>query len=179
MELKKVRVADIKPYPNNPRRNDEAVAAVAESIRQCGYCAPIVVDENMVILAGHTRHRALEQLGWVDCEVVVKDGLTDEMKRKYRLLDNKTAEISGWDFERLEEELEGLDFDGFDFGFTTNSFLDAMGDSLTGEGSLDSNMFSMTLTFDKKYEAPIKDYIAENGKDRFCDLIIREAGEVA
>ena len=65
MELTKVRVADIKPYPNNPRRNDEAVAAVAESIRQCGYCAPIVVDENMVILAGHTRHRALEQLGWV------------------------------------------------------------------------------------------------------------------
>ena len=65
MELKRVPLSAIKPYPGNPRINDEAVDAVAESIRQCGYCAPIVVDENMVILAGHTRHKALTKLGGV------------------------------------------------------------------------------------------------------------------
>lgn len=63
MEIKRVAIGEIKPYENNPRLNDGAVDAVAESIRQCGYCAPIVVDENMVILAGHTRHKALQKLG--------------------------------------------------------------------------------------------------------------------
>lgn len=65
MEIKRVKIGQIKPYENNPRLNDGAVDAVAESIRQCGYCAPIVVDENMVILAGHTRHKALQKLGGV------------------------------------------------------------------------------------------------------------------
>jgi len=59
-----VKLSDIKPYPNNPRNNDDAVASVAESIRQCGYIAPIVVDEDMVVLAGHTRLRALKKLGY-------------------------------------------------------------------------------------------------------------------
>ena len=66
MELRKVPIGKIVPYESNPRINDEAVDAVAESIRQCGYCAPIVVDENMVILAGHTRHKALQKLGGVE-----------------------------------------------------------------------------------------------------------------
>lgn len=117
MELKRVKVADLVPYEKNPRINDEAVDAVAESIRQCGYCAPIVVDENMVILAGHTRYKALKKLGWHEAEVCVVPGLTSDQKRKYRILDNKTNELAGWDFKLLDQELEGLDFAGFDFGF--------------------------------------------------------------
>lgn len=117
MEIVKLKLSQIKPYEKNPRKNDGAVDAVAESIRQCGYCAPIVVDEDYVILAGHTRYKALKKLGWAAAEVVVRAGLTDEQKRKYRLLDNKTNEFAGWDFELLESELEGLDFEGFDFGF--------------------------------------------------------------
>lgn len=117
MELKKVKIADIIPYENNPRKNDEAVDAVAESIRQCGYCAPIVVDENMVILAGHTRLKALKKLGKDEAEVVIKDGLTEEQKKKYRLLDNKTNEFAEWDFDKLQFEAADLDFGDFDFGF--------------------------------------------------------------
>lgn len=117
MELKRVPLDTIKPYESNPRINDEAVDAVAESIRQCGYCAPIVVDENMVILAGHTRHKALKQLGWHEVEVCIVPGLTSDQKRKYRVLDNKTNEIAGWDFALLDQELAALDFEGFDFGF--------------------------------------------------------------
>ena len=117
MELKKVSIEQIIPYESNPRHNDNAVDAVAESIRQCGYCAPIVVDEDMVVLAGHTRLKALKQLGWAGVSVCVVSGLTSDQKRKYRLLDNKTNELASWDFERLEKELEGLDFEGFDFEF--------------------------------------------------------------
>lgn len=105
MKLIKKALADIHPYPKNPRKNDHAVEAVAESIRQCGYVAPIIVDEAGEILAGHTRYKALKELGETEAEVVVKEGLTEEQKKKYRLLDNKTGEIAGWDFSLQEEEL--------------------------------------------------------------------------
>lgn len=116
-ELKTVNIDEIKPYPNNPRQNDNAVAAVAESIKQCGYCAPIIVDEGMTILAGHTRLKTLQQLEMEQIEVCVISGLTQAQKRKYRLLDNKTGEVALWDFDKLEVELDGLDFDDFNFGF--------------------------------------------------------------
>lgn len=110
-------VEAIVPYENNPRINDNAVEAVAESIRQCGYVAPIIVDENNVILAGHTRLRAVLSLGGAQIPVIVRRGLTESQKKKYRLLDNKTAELANWDLSKLELELEDLDFEGFDFGF--------------------------------------------------------------
>lgn len=117
MELQIMALQDIKPYKRNARKNDHAVDAVAESIRQCGYVAPIIVDEDCVILAGHTRWKALKQLGRDQCEVVVRPGLSEEQKRKYRLLDNKTAELAEWDYELLAAELDGLEFAEFDFGF--------------------------------------------------------------
>lgn len=109
-ELAEVSVSKIVPYENNPRINDSAVDAVKKSIEQCDYISPIVVDENMVVLAGHTRLKALKELGEKKCQVVVVRGLSKEQKKKYRLLDNKTNEIAEWDFEMLEEELQGLDF---------------------------------------------------------------------
>lgn len=110
MKIETIKLPEIKPYLNNPRKNDQAVDAVAESIQQCGYVAPIIVDENNVILAGHTRYKALKRLGYTEADVVVKAGLSEEQKRKYRLLDNKTNELAEWDYDLLEEELDGLDF---------------------------------------------------------------------
>ena len=117
MEIIKLKIADIVPYDKNPRKNDGAVDAVAESIKQCGYCAPIVIDENNIILAGHTRLKALKKLKYKECECVRKVGMTEEQKRKYRLLDNKTNELAEWDMDLLKGELDGLDFLDFDFGF--------------------------------------------------------------
>ena len=117
MEIIKLKITEIKPYGKNPRKNDGAVDAVAESIKQCGYCAPIVIDEDNVILAGHTRLKALKKLKYKECECVRKVGMTEEQKRKYRLLDNKTNELAEWDMDLLKGELDGLDFLDFDFGF--------------------------------------------------------------
>lgn len=117
MRLKRLKTEQLKPYKNNPRLNDEAVPAVIESIKQCGYIAPIIVDENYEILAGHTRLKALQQMGIEEAECIVREGLTEEQKKKYRILDNKTNEIAEWDLEKLEIELQSLDFCGFDFQF--------------------------------------------------------------
>lgn len=112
-----LKLDEIIPYENNPRINDEAVADVVASIEQCENLDPIEVDEENVILSGHTRLKALYELGYEETEVVRYTGLTEEQKRKYRLLANKTAEKASWDFGKLDMELEGLDFKGFDFGF--------------------------------------------------------------
>lgn len=114
MELKTLKIAEIKPYKKNARKNDEAAKTVAKSIEQCTYIAPIIVDENNVILAGHTRWKAMKLLGRDECECIVKEGLTEEQKKKYRLIDNKTNELASWDFDMLADELEGLDFGDID-----------------------------------------------------------------
>ena len=116
MEYLTKKLTEIHPYENNPRIITDAVEDVMESIRQCGYVAPIVVDEDGEILAGHTRYAALLRLGRTQCEVIVVKDLTEEQKRKYRLYDNKTSELASWDQKKLSEELSDVDFCGYDFG---------------------------------------------------------------
>ena len=117
-ELRLMAVSDLIPYANNPRNNDGGVDAVLSSIEQCGYCEPICVDEDFVILAGHTRLKAIIKLGWSEVEVIVCTGMSDEMKRKYRILDNYTNELSAWNYEELAVEVEGLDFGPLQDGIT-------------------------------------------------------------
>lgn len=116
-EFVTLNVREIKPYENNPRVNDEAVADVVASIEQCENLDPIEVDEANVILSGHTRLKALKRLGYKTTEVLRYTGLTEDQKKKYRLLANKTGEIATWDIDKLAVELDGLDFEGYDFGF--------------------------------------------------------------
>ena len=101
-------VADLKPYENNPRNNKEAVASVKKSIQEFGFQQPIVVDKNNVIVAGHTRYLAAKELDMKAVPVVVADNLTPEQIKAYRLIDNKTAEIAGWDSNKLDEEIKDL-----------------------------------------------------------------------
>lgn len=114
-EIITLKIKDLIPYDNNPRINEDAVEAVRESMDQCGYITPIIVDENNVILAGHTRRLALIRLGIEEEPVVKCTGLTEEQKIKFRILDNKTAELAEWDYNKLALEIENLDFNGFDF----------------------------------------------------------------
>lgn len=118
MEIIIKGIDEIRPYENNPRVNDGAVGAVAESIREFGFQQPIVVDRDGVIIAGHTRYKAAQKLGLTEVPVVVAGNLTDEQVRAYRLADNKTGELAEWDFSALEEELAGIgELDMSLFGF--------------------------------------------------------------
>lgn len=117
-ELKWEPIKSIRPYEKNPRRNDEAVDAVAASIKEFGWQQPIVVDRDGVIIAGHTRYKAAKKLKCDTVPVVVADDLTEDQVKAYRLADNKTGELAEWDFSALEEELAELsDFDMQQFGF--------------------------------------------------------------
>ena len=105
----------VRPYANNPRQNDDAVEAVAESIRRFGFRQPIVVDQDGVIVAGHTRFRAAQRLGLATVPVHVATDLTPDEVRAYRLADNKTAELASWDDAMLSIELDGLRGAGIDW----------------------------------------------------------------
>lgn len=109
--LIKIRLKDLIPYENNPRKNKKAVSSVAESIAQVGYNNPIIVDENNVILAGHTRRLALMKQKADEIEVLQVFGLSEEQKRKFRLLDNKVGEYASWDFVALLEEVKDIEWD--------------------------------------------------------------------
>ena len=123
MQIELRNINTIKPYDHNPRRNDAAVEAVANSIREFGFRQPIVVDTEGTIIVGHVRYKAALQMGLQKVPVHVATELTLEQVRAYRLADNKTAELSEWDFEKLTAELEGLpDFDMSDFGFDSLDF---------------------------------------------------------
>ena len=104
------------PYARNPRKNDSAVATVAASLKEFGWRQPIVVDEEMVILAGHTRLEAARQLGLTTAPVHIARGLTPAQAKAYRLMDNRASENAEWDEALLGLELGDLQGDGFDLG---------------------------------------------------------------
>lgn len=116
MEVVMMPIEELVPYENNPRKNDEAVSKVAESIREFGFKVPIIVDKDNVIVAGHTRLKAAQELGLETVPVIKADDLTEEQVRAFRLADNKTAEFAEWDLEKLREELNGIEMDLSEFG---------------------------------------------------------------
>jgi DNA modification methylase len=107
-------VSQIKPYPGNPRQNDAAVDAVANSIRQFGFRQPVVVDKKGVIVVGHTRYRAAQKLGLEKVSVHVAEDLSEAQAKAYRLADNATGEIADWNYELLPIELADLQSMQFD-----------------------------------------------------------------
>lgn len=118
MDIVLKKLSDIRPYEKNPRKNDEAVKYVAESISQFGFKVPIVIDKDGIIVAGHTRYKAAKKLNLKEVPCIVADDLTEEQVKAFRLADNKVAEKAEWDFELLSDELDDLfDFDMTVFGF--------------------------------------------------------------
>lgn len=92
MNIVNKKLSEIKPYDKNPRRNDEAVKYVAESIKSFGFKVPIIIDSNGVIVAGHTRYKAAKKLKLKDVPCIIADDLTDDQVKAFRLADNKVAE---------------------------------------------------------------------------------------
>ena len=118
MKIHEIAVSELTPYENNPRNNENAVDAVAASIKEFGFKQPIVIDANNVVVCGHTRLLAANKLGIKTVPCVIADDLTDEQIKAYRLADNKVAELAGWNDELLAFEMssiEAVDMSAFGF----------------------------------------------------------------
>jgi DNA modification methylase len=131
MKIELRNLEEIVPYDHNPRLNDQAIDAVAASLQEFGFRQPIVVDNQGVIVVGHTRWKAAKQLNLEQVPVHVAADLTPEQARAYRIADNQTASIAGWDFDLLPfelAELQDADFDLGLLGFSSDELAKIMGD---------------------------------------------------
>ncbi len=143
MQITNMKITEITPYERNPRNNDNAVEAVAASIKEFGWRAPIVVDKDRVIICGHTRYKSAQRLGLEEVPVHIAADLTPEQIQAYRIADNKTGEIAEWNFELLPLEIRELQEANFDLsllGFDTDE-LDKLlnGEASIAEGETDAD----------------------------------------
>ena len=140
MQIINMKLSDIHPYEHNPRINDDAVKAVANSIREFGFRQPIVVDADHVIICGHTRWKAAQKLGLDEAPVHIARDLTPEQIKAYRIADNKTAELAEWDYSLLPLEIGDLQAANFDLnllGFDSDE-LDRLLNGEAGEDAVEA-----------------------------------------
>ena len=121
MNILQLPLEEVHPYENNPRKNDNAVDAVAASIRQYGFLVPLVISADHEIITGHTRYKEAGRLGLPTVPCVIADELTDEQIKAFRLVDNKVGELAQWDVDLLPLELADIAQDLSVFGFESIS----------------------------------------------------------
>ena len=150
MKIVNMKITDIVPYEKNPRFNEGAIDAVADSIKEFGFRAPIVVDCNHVIICGHTRLLAAKKLGLATVPVHIAADLTPEQAKAYRIADNKTGEIAEWNFELLPVEIKELQDANFDLsllGFNDDELAELLGqpdDKVVLDGETDPDSIPET-----------------------------------
>lgn len=180
VEVIRKKIGDLIPYENNPRINDDAVKVVMKSISEFGFRIPIVIDMNNVIIAGHTRIIAAENLKIKEVPCLIANDLTPEQVKAFRLVDNKTSEFSTWDFEKLEKEmseLADLDFDMSSFGFFQTDdgyiegfFIDEDSSTETNEKAVEKNKVLIEFSLNEQTIEEIETLLDKNG----CDYKIVE-----
>ena len=127
MKIIEKNIYELKPYENNPRDNTKAIDKVEASIKKFGFLVPIVINTDGVLVTGHTRLEAAKRLGIGRVPCVLAEDLTTAEECAYRIVDNKTAEMSDWDYEKLNVELQGIELEGFelvDLGFSEMKYYD-------------------------------------------------------
>ena len=149
LQIEYLQISDLRPYENNARKHEQAdIKAIENSINQFGMCDPIGIWGNQnIIVEGHGRLLALQSLGFSSAPCIRLDHLTDEQRRAYALAHNKTAELSEWDFEKLESELNALndlDIDMQQFGF----------EAIEADEDLSANLDESRPTLFEKYIVP-------------------------
>jgi DNA modification methylase len=140
MKVKMVAIEDVVPYARNPRKNMAAISKVSASLKEFGWQQPIVVDKEMVVIAGHTRLEAARTLDMKKVPVQIADKLTDAQVKAYRIADNRVSQEAEWDIDLLKLELsdlDGLDYDllltGFDDDELNGMLIEAVEEGLTDE----------------------------------------------
>ena len=124
LEIVYLPPGDLTPYEKNTRKHSpDDIEQIKESIRQDGFSDPIGIwGEQNIIVEGHGRQIAALEMGLDEVPCIRLDHMTDEQRRDYAIRHNRTAELSAWDFGKLEEEIaqleiEGHEFDGLKFTF--------------------------------------------------------------
>lgn len=160
-------VKELKPYDKNPRKNKKAIDKVSESIKMFGFKVPIVIDNNNVVITGHTRLEACKKLSLSKVPCIIADDLTDEQIRAFRIADNRVSEYSDWDFDLLNSELatiENLDLSFLDFENIDDIFSDDIPMDTYETKPYTKEHF--LLTFDRNDEEGIRtllDFIERQG----------------
>lgn len=181
MEIVSKKISEIKPYDRNPRKNDEAVQYVANSIKEFGFKVPIVIDKNGIIVAGHTRYRASKQLGMKEVPCIIADDLTDEQVKAFRLADNKVAEYSLWDYEKLSKELEELNekFNFEDFGFDTEDYVfNTLEETGLMKNKIDKQSFTITFSINNEHKPLFDNYVYRNSKKDVDYIFLKKIEEI-
>lgn len=187
MRVAYVPIGDVRPYEGNPRQNDQAVQAVAASIREFGWRQPIVVDADGTIVVGHTRYKAAQALGMDEVPVVRATDLTPERAQAYRLADNRTGELSEWDMDLLAQELDGLtsiDMSafGFDEDISSMEFMEFDGEGDGGGSIIRNGTKFRCMIGPLMFEIPDPDHslyaaCGEIPQQRFVDAITAVIGD--
>ena len=151
MNILQLPMDEVHPYGNNPRKNDNAVEAVAASIRQYGFLVPLVISKEHEIIAGHTRYKAAGRLDLKTVPCVIADELTDEQVKAFRLADNKVGELAEWDVDLLPLELADIAQDMAVFGFESISE-DEFGEEFTLDSGEKKPYQQISLTLHDKQE---------------------------
>jgi ParB-like chromosome segregation protein Spo0J len=178
MDIIEMKLNDLHPYENNPRYNDDAVEAVASSIKQFGFKVPIIIDKNNVIVTGHTRYKASKKLGLKKVPCIRADDLTEDQVKAFRLADNKVGELASWDMEKLGVELDGIEMEMEDFGFDLSDYDFSMDDLNESDGYDEKNddreYFEKTFTFPIEKKNQIVCYLKKH-QNEIVEKIIRES----
>lgn len=181
-------IDSLKPYENNPRDIEAAIPLVAASIRRFGFRVPLVIGKDGEIAAGHTRLAAAQSLGMEKVPCVRADDLTKKELAAFRLADNKVAEASAWDFDKLDLEIDALgeDFDLGELGFEQSGNADDIYegfddnpkpvDNDDGEDDGDSDIGRLTAEIPRKYYGRAAKWFRKGGKDEVVQFILVSAG---
>jgi len=179
MNIVELSLSEIKPYPNNPRKNKKGIAAVKRSIEAFGFTQPIIVNAERVILCGHTRYEAAKELNLATVPVIIKTDLTPQQERAYRIADNRVTQETDWDKWKLRSEFNELFSDGDYFtGFTQDEVSDIMAMDLgfRNAGEMDAEMpsriYPREIACDEEQDAVFDRVQSLMGKKKDVDVVM-------